>query len=190
MTTCERPVAPLLTAELDELAGKADTELAGHVRECPHCAATARKILAANDALNASLSHARAVHSASLLLAARSGAQAMGADRPRWRPEWLANGPTLGWVAAAVGLVAVATVLLVVSALQEPVPSPESAAEQRAVEHASQPLIVDAPGYDVAIIPTENPDVTIVWFSKESDDADAVDAIRDGPIAVDPANGL
>lgn len=189
MSACHRPVEALLTAELDELAGEADTELGRHVRDCPHCSAAARKILAANEALNASLSQRRVLHSASLLARARSREHAPRASRPRWRARWLAYGP-LGWVGAGIGLVAVATVLLVLTLPREPLPSPELAAEQTAAGRASQPLMVDAPGYDVAVIPTENPDVTIIWFAKERDDEDVVDAIRDGPIAVDPANGL
>ncbi|MDE0661703.1 MAG: hypothetical protein OXI79_18870 [Gammaproteobacteria bacterium] len=186
MTACDRPVEPLLTAALDELAGTADTELSRHVRDCPHCAAAARKILAANDALDASLREGFVLHRASLLARAPSKEPTPGASRRRWRAPWPANRPALGWVAAAVGLVAVATVIVVVTPRQEPLPSPRLAAEPPATEQASQPLTVDAPGYDVAVIPTENPDVTIIWFAKETDDADVVD----GPIAVDPTSGL
>ena len=190
MTHCDRPVRPLLTAELDELAGQADTELSRHVRDCPHCAAAARKILAANDVLNASLAQRPVLRSASLRAQARAKAQVHGANRPPWRAGWLLNRPAIGWVAAAVGLVAVATTILVVSALKEPMPSRKLAVEHPATGQAAQPPTVDAPGYHVAVIPTESPDVTIIWFTKENDAADGADAIRDGPIAVDPVNGL
>ena len=193
MSTCDRSVKPLLTAELDELAGEADTELGRRIRDCPHWSAAARKILAANVVLNASLSERQALQSAALLARARSRDPAPGASRPGgWREGWLwlANRPAFGWVGAAIGLVAVATILLVFTLPQEQQPSPELAAEQAAGERTSQPLVVDAPGYDVAVIPTENPDVTIIWFAEERDDADVVEAIRDGPIAVGPANGL
>ena len=190
MSNCKRPLEPMLTAELAELEGIAVTDLGRHVRVCPHCSAAARKILAANAVLDASLAEGRAIYSGSLLARARSTEQAPGMGRFRWSGGWLAIGPTLGWAAGAIGVLAFATVLLVVAPRHEPLPDAESPPGLTAAELTTQPPLIHAPGYDVAVIPTENPDVTIIWFSKENDDADATDAIRDGPIAVGPANGL
>ena len=43
-------------------------------------------------------------------------------------------------------------------------------------------MLVDAPGYNVAVIPTTDPDITIFWFYKEKDDDQDMD-MRGGPAA-------
>lgn len=191
MSTCDHPVEPLLTAELDELAGDADTELGRLVRDCPHCSAAARKILAANVALNASLAEGRIQHADSLITRARSKDQTAVAGRSWWRARAPVAPPAWRWTpaAAAVGTLAVAAVLLAVVGSEEPLPGPEWNPDTTTNEYAAQPLLVDAPGYNVAVIPTANPDITVFWFSKENDDAQEVDPVHDGPIAIDP-NGL
>ena len=188
MNACDRPVEPLLTAELDELAGEADTELGRHVRDCPHCSAAARKILAANATLNESLSRGRQPHSGPLIARARS--RQRGAGRPWWSVQWAASGTRLVWGAVAISVLAVWITLVAVVIRHDRLPDSKSATEQIAAERTAEPPLVEAPGYNVAVVPTANPAITIVWFSKENDDADAVDAIRDGPIAVDPVSGL
>lgn len=188
MSASGRPVEALLTAELDELAGEADTELGRLVRDRPHYAAAARKILAANVALSASLAEGGVLRSDSLITRARSKEETAVEGRSWWRARVPAAPPAWRWipVAAAVGTLAVAAVLLAVVGSDEPLPSPEWDPETTSAEYAAQPLLVDAPGYNVAVIPTANPDITIFWFSKENDDAQEVDPVRDGPIAIDP----
>ena len=192
MSACDRPVEALLTAELDELAGEADTELGRHVRDCPHCSAAARKILAANVALNTSLAEGRALPGASLIAQARSEQISPAAGRAWWRARMPVPQSVWRWVpaAAAVGALAIAAVLLVVFGTEEPLPGPEWSPDQTTPSYAAQPLLVDAPGYNVAVIPTANPDITIFWFSKENDDAQKVDPVHDGPIAIGSGNGL
>lgn len=192
MTACHHPVEPLLTAELDELAGKADTELGRHVRDCPHCATAARKILAANDALNASLAEGRILSGGLLIAEARSRKGKAPEGRAWWGSRVPAAQPAWRWLpaAAAVGTLAIAATLLAVFGNEEPLPGPEWNPDPITPEHAAQPLVVDAPGYNVAVIPTANPDITILWFSKENDDVQEVVPVRDGPIAIGPGNGL
>lgn len=192
MSTCDHPVEPLLTAELDELAGDADTELGRLVRDCPHCSAAARKILAANVALNASLAEGRIRHADSLIARARFKEETVGADRFWWRARAPVAAPAWRWIpaAAAVGTLSIAAILLALVDSEEPLPGPEWNPDATAPEYAAQPLLVDAPGYNVAVIPTANPDITIFWFSKENDDAQEVDPVLDGPIAIGTPNGL
>lgn len=185
MSAREDPVEALLTAELDELAGEADTELGRLVRDSPHCSAAARKILAANEALNASLAAKRVVDAPALVARARSSERSTAFG---WRMRWPAIPSAWPWAAATVGTVAVWTILVVFALRTESPADPETRPEV-AADHAEPPL-VDAPGYSVAVIPTSNPDITIIWLTKESDDGQQVDAIRDGPIAIDPPNGL
>lgn len=191
MSTRDRPVEALLTAELDELAGEADTELGRLVRECPHCSAAARKILAANVVLNAALDEGRLPHADSLITRARSRQKTTAAVRTWWRARVPAAPPAWRWVpvAAAVGTLSIAAILLALVDSEEPLPGPEWN-PTTTPEYAAQPLLVDAPGYNVAVIPTANPDITIFWFSKENDDAQEVDPVRDGPIAIGAPNGL
>lgn len=185
MSAREDPLKALLTAELDELAGEADTELGRLVRDCPHCSAAARKILAANEALNATLAASRVVDAPALVARARSSQRSKASG---WRMRWPAIPSAWPWAAATVGALAVWTILVVFAWRTESPTDPETRPEVPA-EHAESPL-VDAPGYSVAVIPTTNPDITIIWLTKESDDGEQVDAILDGPIAVDPPNGL
>lgn len=190
MSACDRPVEPLLTAELDELAGEADTELGRHVRDCPHCSAAARKILAANVALNESLTLQRTTEARDLVARARSGDEVSVAV-PAWRQvQWPGKHPGWRWAAAGIGAFAVAAILLAVGGIEEPLPGPEWTPNQTTPDYAARPLLVDAPGYNVAVIPTANPDITIFWFSKENDDVQKVDPVRDGPIAIGSGNGL
>ena len=192
MSSCDRPQDALLSAEPDELAGRAETELSRHVRVCPHCSAKARTILAAIGALHRDLDAGRAVDAVGKeALIARARAQPETSTRRfAWRhTRWSAldEWPSLR-AAAALGAIAVAaiTVLFAVGGREETLPGPESVPERT----PKAPLLVDAPGYNVAVIPTTNPDITIFWFSKENDDAQQADAVRDGPIAIGPGNGL
>ena len=191
MSTSDRPVEALLTAELDELAGEADTELGRLVRDCPHCSAAARKILAANVVLNAALDEGRILHADSLITRARSRQKTTAAVRSWWRARVPAP-PAWRWIpaAAAVGTLSIAAILLALVDSDEPLPGPEWNPDTTTPEYAAQPLLVDAPGYNVAVIPTANPDITIFWFSKENDDAQEVDPVHDGPIAIGTPNGL
>lgn len=191
MNACDRPVEPLLTAELDELAGQADTELGRHVRDCPHCSATARKIMAANVALNASLAEARVLHSDSLIARARLREKTAVAGRSWWGTRVPPAQPAWRWAlpAAAVGTLAIAAILLWVVGSEEARPGSDEVAST-GFARTVEPVHVDAPGYAIAVIPTANPDLTIIWFSKEGDDDHQVDDIRDGPIAVGSPNGL
>lgn len=180
MSAREGPVEALLTAELDELAGEADTELGRLVRDCPHCAAAARKILAANEALNASLTSSRATNASALMARARSSERSRASG---WRMRWPVIPAGWLWTAATVGTLAVWAIMVVFAWRTTSPADPESRPEV-AAEPAE--LSVDAPGYSVAVIPTSNPDITIIWLTKESDDGQHADAIRDGPITVGP----
>ena len=184
MSTCNRPIDPLLTAEPDELEGVADTDLGRHVQDCPQCSAAARKILTANSALNALLAESRATDARAIVARARSPERSSVTG---WRIRWPAIPPAWGWAAVTAGTLAVWAVLVIFGLRTEPPPDAESTPEIAAVD--ANPPRVDAPGYSVAVTPTSNPDIVIIWFTKESGD-DQVDAIRDGPIAVGTANGL
>ena len=189
MSECSRPVDALLVADLAELTGDADTDLGRHVRACPRCSARAREIVAANGRLDRTFGAEAVIDASALIARARSDpASPMGPfdlRNARWIPHWSHWVPVRA--AGAAGALVVLTVALLVTivARREPPSSVVPVPEGPVV-----PLVVDAPGYDVAVIPTANPDLTIIWFSKEKDDAKPMDAARDGPAGVGPGNGL
>ena len=186
MSECDRPLATLLTAEVDELAGRSETEVSRHVRDCPRCGSAARSILAANDALDDALGGGKAINVETLIARAHANTEPA---RPRSRrPRW--SVPRIGWLplgaAAALGVLAATVIALLVptNTTEQPLPGVEWFAQPE------EPVVVDAPGYNVAVIATTNPDITIFWFIKETDDAPPTDSPYDGPIAIGPGNGL
>ena len=179
MTGCTRPLAELLVAEPDELAGRGDTDLARHIRACPHCTASARRILAANDALREVLDVPNPANVNAVLRKARIETARPSDRRPRFA------------IPASIRVVAATSMVVVIAAAIElkmhhqpdrPLPSKTwiPVAEE-------QPVLVDAPGYNVAVIPTTDPDITIFWFYKENDDDQDMD-MRGGPPAAGTGN--
>ena len=73
----------------------------------------------------------------------------------------LAKAPRIVWsmIGASVAAAAVAVVLL----LQPPTLEPLSLAER-------PPPLVDAADSNLVVMPTRNPDITILWFYKETEE--------------------
>jgi predicted anti-sigma-YlaC factor YlaD len=146
----------LLVADLDELEGRTDTPLARHLRVCPSCRAAARRIVEDTAILAARLAVDAERPDADALLAAARAADpraAVGLASAGWR-----LGPReLSWLglAAAAGLAAV---------LLRPPPTPPDRSAASDVSAAALPLVEAAPDRDVAVLPTRDPDITVVWF--------------------------
>ncbi|MYD98041.1 MAG: hypothetical protein F4X98_11755 [Gammaproteobacteria bacterium] len=175
MSRCAR-LAELLTAEPDELAARTGSDLARHIRECPHCTTAARAMLAANDGFREVLEFPGRVDVDAVL---RKAHTATTRSRPGRRAWFTVPAPAR--VVAATSLVAafaVAVALKMHNQADKPLPN-----KQWTPLAEEQPVLVDAPGYNVAVIPTTNPDITIFWFFKENDDEQDVD-LRGGPPAV------
>ena len=185
MSECTRPIDALLVAELDELRGDADTDLGRHVRACPRCSAAAREIVAANGRLDRTFGAEAVIDASALIARARSGPPRTGRlfDRPR---RWIAHPIPMraAAVSAAFAVLAVA-VLILVGGREERLPGVEWIPER-----PRQPPVVDAPYDKVVVIPTANPKLTIIWFSKEDDDAKHVDVPRDNPAVIGPGDQL
>ena len=179
MTGCTRPLADLLVAEPDELAALAETDLAKHIRSCPHCAAAARRILAANDALREVLDVPNPVDANAVLRMA--SIETVGRPLGRW--TWFAT-PAPIRVVAATSMVVVIAVAIALKMHHQDNPLPSEPWTPFAEE---QPVLVDAPGHNVAVIPTTDPDITIFWFYKENDDDQDMD-MRGGPPAAGTGN--
>lgn len=160
MTLCADIRPLLLEAEPHSLAGEGNDAVAEHVRRCPACAAEGRAILAANQALDGLLGSLAAPVDVDevLRLAGEHAAttEPLRGDAPRHprarRPAWRVFWPTLAAAAAVAGLLF----------LRPDAPPPVPLA--RAAQAAPPPLVESAPGRDVAVLPTSDPDITVLWF--------------------------
>ncbi|MCY3812910.1 MAG: hypothetical protein OXH15_14030 [Gammaproteobacteria bacterium] len=156
---CGRPVADLLRADVDELDGSGTTELAGHVRACERCGGLARSILTGYEALDDTLEAAVSVRTQSIVALGGARADAGVRHRLRWRlptpPVWAAATATTASIAAALALM---------------LPTPQGPrlgpVWQPPASMTSAP-VVSAPRHNVAVIQTDDPDITVFWFYKE-----------------------
>ena len=149
MTECTRSHHVLFEAELAELVGRADTELATHLAKCARCRAAAERIVASMGLLDRALSVPGAGPDVDVILA-RARLEAVPAARRKRRfPR--------SWVALAA---AAAVVTIALWGQREPT--------LRGVPLASPsgpPPVVDALASDnVAVFETDNPDITVLWF--------------------------
>lgn len=156
---CRRPVADLLRADVDELHGNGSSELAGHIRDCERCGALARSILSGYEGLDDTLDPAVDVRERSIVALGRARAARGVRHRSRWAlpipPVWTAATAAAASIAAALALV-----------LPAPLDPPLEQVWQPPVTSASAP-VVSAPQHNVAVIPTDDPDITVFWFYKE-----------------------
>ena len=158
-SACGRPAEALLRAERDELDGSGSTELAGHIRACERCGALARTILAGYETLNDTLEPAVELNAAEIVALGRARADAGVRRRFRWRlpmpPMWAATTAAAASIATALALV-----------LPEPRGSGLEPVWQPPATVTRAP-VVSAPHHNVAVIQTDDPDITVFWFYKE-----------------------
>jgi predicted anti-sigma-YlaC factor YlaD len=150
MTDCTFDRGALLVAELDELRGRGDTDVARHVRECARCRDAAGTILARTAALGATLDRG---------VAARVAADpARVASDPAWRRRTIARRVLYALpvaAAAAVALFFAGGELLRAGDDIEPFTPPAR------VPHS--PVVNAAGNGGVAVMSTPNPAITVVW---------------------------
>ena len=152
MSACERVRELLLEAEPEDLRGDGDGEVARHLQGCPTCARVAAAVLGATRALDEALT-AGAARLDPAAIVARALGPAPLAARPRRvrRP---------GRWAGVAGLAAAAALAAIL--LTRPPEAPLSPAPRLA--QGPPPLVEVATPTDVAIIQTDNPDITVLWF--------------------------
>ena len=158
MTTCHEVRDWLLEAEPAELRGQGEGELAAHVRGCSTCAALAARILADEAALATAVS-AMVAKVALDVEPSRTRHQAERRRRTRRRVVWGVAAPL---AAAAIGALA----LFPRVAPGDP-GSPLGTMPEWALPGGAGPggVIRDGGGR-AAILPTANPDITVVWLLK------------------------
>jgi hypothetical protein len=155
--TCDEARALLLEAEPEELKGTGGSPLSLHLSACPRCAAAAARVLEATRELDAHLATASHGSGVDAVLARLADAGTLGGEGLHGRPQrrW---GPavwgSLALAAAAAGLVFVTRT-----------PAPMHEGTPRTTASAPPlPLVEASNAATVAVIQTDNPDITVLWF--------------------------
>jgi len=144
---CDENYPLLLEADPTELRGEADSLLSQHVRTCGRCRAVAERISREEERLRTALDAVQP-----RLSAQEASKRAAGEARLRGRREiWYGLAP----VAAAAGL---AGILFVSTG------GPKSGPLEEPTQQVALPPVVEAaPGRQVAVFETDNPNIMVVW---------------------------
>ncbi len=148
--TCRRVRDALLEADLSELRLEGESPLVLHLRGCPRCRAAAERILTAEEELAGALARSVPHPDADAVLA---GARTRRGAR-RWTGALRARWPALLPLAAAAVLV------LLLLAREGPPPPAVAVLE----ETAPGIQLEVSSGRPVAVIETEDADITVVWI--------------------------
>jgi hypothetical protein len=183
VTRCEDARALLLEADLGELLGEGPSELAVHVRQCAACAELGQRILDGQAALSGVLGEmaervavdadpARARSGVAGLPAGAGRKEEAAGARPRAvalpsGAESAVRKKRLVW-RVALPLAAAAAAALALFQLPGPtgtgVPFVPPELAQRGMEGGGGLVAAASPETNVAVLPTDNPDITVVWF--------------------------
>ncbi len=163
MTDCPTTRDWILEVDPEELEEDATGEHADHLAECPDCRALADEILGAEALLRDGLDSVEpALGVAEALVRAREAHQATEAHRAtRRQRRWQVALPL---AAAALG-----GLLLIGRPRPVPAPGfdPATVRAARALGLIGPGPVVRAEGHErVAVLPTENPKITVIWFMK------------------------
>jgi len=146
---CDDAYLMLLEAEPEELRGEADSFLSRHVRSCPRCRTVAEHLSREQERLRAALGAVR-----SRVSIEEAGKRAAREARLRRRREiWYGIAP----VAAAAGL---AGIMLMSTGSPAPGPLGEPTVT---VQQPLPPIVEAAPGQQIAVFETDNPNIVVVW---------------------------
>jgi anti-sigma-K factor RskA len=146
---CDNAFERMLEADPAELSGRSDSELAGHVRECPRCQAVATELLAGQLQLASAL----------IELGPRTEvSEALGAAQARWQ-KTLRRERAWRWAPLAAAA-AVAAAMVIGSLSSGRLMEGELAAAPAAVE----PLVESATSQSVMVFETRDRSATVIWF--------------------------
>ncbi len=165
MTECNSFQDLLLTASPAELRGDGDTPLARHLAACASCRERAQRFVALTEILAHRLDTPAGVPDVEAILAQAQRASGAGMRAPEARaPGKRSTRRHLPWL----GLAAAAVLAAV---LFRPVPRPTAPSAGPVPDlgpapglEADLPLVESTPGNEVAVLPTADPDITILWF--------------------------
>jgi len=152
MTPCDTRIDALRAADIAELDGSRRSELERHIASCAGCREAAARILEGNRVLDQALTLTTSPDIDALL--------ARASTEPVQRDERSPTRRIHRWsvVAAAAAIGAV----MLGRGFDRPLPgdSPPILSDAR--------VAIDVPGgRDVAVLQTDNPDITVLWFFQE-----------------------
>ena len=149
---CEMKLDVLLEAEPEELAGVGDTALAQHVARCSRCRAIAGELLEGQTLLAEGLR---------LLTPARNVESVV--DRIRLQAARRRLRSRLRTVVLPLAAAAVLSVLVVGARVPRRTVFDDTTARGAATLEAARAIRV-SPARNVAVMKTDNPKITVVWF--------------------------
>lgn len=152
--SCNDVREALLLAEPGELRGEGRGEVADHLRSCASCRTDADRILAGARALDAWLETSGRAPTLDQLTGPEPGEA--GVSR---RGSWRRGRPAVAWIALSA---AAAAVVLLFRPPVQPPPSGIDVEMPRSEEPL--PLVQDAGSRSFAVLETEDPDITLLWF--------------------------
>ena len=155
MTDCSTTRDWIVEADVEELRHGASGEHGGHLAACPVCRALADEILGAEEALDELLGSARPALDVEAALAQAREAHQVARRHRHWQ--------------MAVPLSAAALGGLLLLARPSPTPvsefDPATVAAARTLGLAGRRPLVRADSHEsVAVLPTGNPNITVIWF--------------------------
>jgi len=147
--SCEAARERLLEADLAELQGLGDGELARHLRSCARCRAQGRVILDQYAALEHALERQ---------------VPALDPADPRWQPRVLPR-PARRWTVMIPLALAAGLAVLVVARRGRPALEPGGPPSSVALAVWDNPGldVQGPPGRTVAVFQTDNPDIVVIW---------------------------
>jgi anti-sigma factor RsiW len=141
----------LLEAELAELRGEGESEVARHIRECARCQAMAQEIVEQERSLAQALAGVRPQVSADAAAAEAVAAKVLPL-RPRWKRRWAVIPAALAATLAGILLTSNGT----------PPADVTSTTDVAAV--AAVPVVDATSSETFVVFNTDNPDIVVVWL--------------------------
>jgi len=157
---CERALDALLEADGQTLRGRGSDPLAEHVSSCPRCGRVAELFLEAQEDLARQLEREAGGASSQLLEAVLRGAA-----EPRRTPSRHALARHVGSLSRPYWWVPALAAAWLALALWPEEPAPPVGATLPARAALEQPPLIEPPaGRDFAVLGTDDPAITVVWF--------------------------
>ena len=145
---CAEAVQHVLEADPSELRGEQDSPLSAHIRSCAQCRAVADRILEQEQALRDTMSSVRARVPAYEAL-----------QRARWHARRRNSRRLLVGLAPALAAAGLAGILIVGNGGL----TPAEPGQAIAIDSERPPLVESAPGQQIAVFETDNPNIVVVW---------------------------
>ena len=156
-STCDQFRQAVFNAQVEELKGTANTNLANHIRECTQCHSIAMTILERYGSLDAVLE--RKIYVDTRQIATQGREQTL-----KWRTRartWVAKKPNYGWVTAGVVTATIALAFMLRPWSQPPLPTDQKQTTGHLIVNES-PSKTERQNF--AMIQTSNPNIKIYWF--------------------------